>query len=85
MMNTENLDSRFQDTIFVVEATGFEKLTLWTQHSTQWNLKHDPDRRRYEWEQDNYSVWYQIGELEGLPVAIDFAWFKIDGHRVVFL
>lgn len=86
MMNIDDIDLRFSDTVFVVEATGFEKLTLWTQHSTQgsWYLKHDPKRRRYEWEQDNHGIWYQIGELDGLPVAINFNWFKIDGHRVVF-
>ena len=86
LLNTENIDERFEDTVFVVKANGFETLTLWSVHSYQGSLHStiNPDKKRYEWEQDNSGVWYQIGEIDGRPIAVSFFWYKIDGHRVVF-
>jgi len=85
-MNDDNLDPRFEDTVFVVEANGYERLSLWTKHCHQGSVEYTsgPPYKRYKWEQDNHGIWYQIGELAGLPICVSFFWNKIDGHRVLF-
>lgn len=85
-MNDDNLDSRFEDTIFVVEANGYERLSLWSKHCYQGSTEciSGPSYKRYEWEQDNHGIWYQIGKLVELPICVSFFWNKIDGHRILF-
>ena len=84
-MNEGNLDQRFEDTVFVVEANDYERLSLWSNHCHQGSTESTIiPYKRYEWEQDYYDIWYQIGELAGLPICCSFVWNKIDGHRVLF-
>jgi len=81
----EDIDPRFADTKFVVEANSFEALTLWSQYSLSGGLHYkDEELPRRKWEQDNHGIWYQIGELAGRPVCVSFFWNVIDGVRVMF-
>jgi len=81
----EDLDPRFADTVFVVEANGFESLTLWSMHSHQGSTESMLNPyKRYEWEQDSFGLTVKVGEIGGEDVRITFFWYIIDGHRVAF-
>ncbi len=79
------LDSRFADTVFVVEATSFEKHTLWSMHSHQGSTEsiYVP-YKRYKWKQDSFGRTVEVGKIDGHPIRITFFWFTINGHRVAF-
>ncbi|KKL70171.1 hypothetical protein LCGC14_2107590 [marine sediment metagenome] len=81
----DKLDPRFADTVFVVEANSFERLTLWSMHSHQGSIEsmHVP-YKRYKWEQDSLGCMIEVGHINNEPVRIDFFWNIIDGHRVAF-
>jgi len=68
-----DLDLRFKDTIYLVEANSCEMLYLWKEFNTQ-----------FYWEQDCSGKIIQIGELDNRPVNIEISWSKINGYRVAF-
>ena len=67
------MDSRFADTIYLVEANNNETLSLWKELHTQVN-----------WEQDCKGTIIQVGELDNRPINISFFWSKINGKRIAF-
>jgi len=69
-------DERFKDTIFAVEATGYERLALWREFRDQFGEKN--------WEEDSMGFSQQVGELAGLPVMVTVFFTKIFGQRVCF-
>lgn len=70
MMNGAEQDPRLKDVFFLVEATSFEVITLWRNHSKEW-LKGESLQmqcadialrsRRLEWEQDMRGLFVQVG------------------------
>jgi len=69
----EEIDPRFKDTIFRVEANSYEHLCLWNE----W-------KERIKWEDDNLGIWYQIGEINNLPICISMRWTKINNYLILF-
>jgi hypothetical protein len=67
------LDSRFIDTIYLIEANSYERQALWAEFHTQ-----------LRWEHDCIGAVIQVGELDNRPVNIDVLWTKIDGYRIAF-
>jgi hypothetical protein len=84
-MNDDNLDPRFEDTVFVVEANSYERLSLWSKHCHQGSTESTLAKyKRYEWEQDNFGLTVEVGKIDNKPISITFFWFIIEGHRVAF-
>jgi len=82
-----DIDPRFAETKFVVEATGCEQLNLWSQYSHHGSLDHIPPfdpTRRYEWVQDNLGASVEVGKFNGEPVRITVFWMIIEDMRVAF-
>lgn len=73
LIEPTNLDPRFAQTEFVVEADGFATLALWRENHME-----------LDWQQDPMGIWLQVGELAGLPVAISCSWSRIGGRLVMF-
>ena len=69
------MDPRFSETVFVVEATSFERMMLWAENDR---------RKRVRWEADGHGWLLQVGELGGMPVSVSFVWARLNGYRVVF-
>jgi hypothetical protein len=69
----QQLDPRFADTVFVVEADLFK-------HRVLMNTWKD----RVAWEEDNYGCFAVVGKAFRHDIAVQFWWAKLDGHRVLF-
>jgi hypothetical protein len=67
------IDKRFEDTIFVVEATHFEQHTLWKEHHEQ-----------LSWEEDSRGCSEIVGYADEMPVTVCFWFAKILGQRICF-
>jgi hypothetical protein len=67
------LDGRFADCKFLVEANSFEKLCLWREFHAA-----------VPWEQDCLGFSIQVGETDGRPVMVCFTFVKVNGTRVCF-
>jgi hypothetical protein len=66
-------DPRFHDTTFVVNATSFERLRLWSDHHAD-----------YEWKEDSQGWGLGVGEFHGFPVVISIVFAKLRGKRILF-
>lgn len=66
-------DPRFGQTEFVVEANGYESLSLWS----------DCQKEGISWEQEN-GLMIRVGEVENMPVNISVMWNVVGGMRILF-
>lgn len=85
---TDTAESVLAKTFFIVEATSFEYLSLWADHSDE-SMSRSPMLTKshapiVEWIQMNPGWIVQIGELDKRPVSMSVNWAKIDGHLVMF-
>lgn len=71
----ERLDDRFADTVYVVEATSFERQALWKQNQ---------ETGRLDWQQDLSGIGPTLGYLDGREICVDFTWAELNGQRVLF-
>jgi hypothetical protein len=67
-------ENDLKETIFVVEATNFERFMLWKE----W---HD----RIEWEQGNTGKLIQIGELDNRPVCASCQVDMLNTYKILFI
>lgn len=69
-------DYKLKTTIFFIEATSFERLSLWQTY-------HEKD---VGWEEDNMGFWQVVGNLgsKNKPVCVSFNFVKIYGKRICF-
>lgn len=72
-------DPRFNDVVYMVEATHFEHFMLWKENSER-----QAPMVPLRWEQDTLGHIYTIGELAGNPIAVSVEFAVIDGRRVAF-
>ena len=72
-MSEEVRDYRFARTLFRVEATSYEYLSLWNE----W-------KNIVSWEDDRIGQYYVIGELSGFPISVDIRWSRLNGKLVLF-
>ena len=72
-------DPRFAETEFLVEATSYEKLCLWSETSDE---SRHPGKHR--WVQDYHGLMIHCGDFGGLPVMVCCEWATIDGCLVCF-
>lgn len=70
------MDRRFAETEFVIEATGFERLTLYRNNEGQAN--------RWTWVDVKPWLAVEVGRLGGNPVGLLFTWARIAGRLVLF-
>jgi hypothetical protein len=75
-----DIDPRFGDVRFLVDATHFEKYTLWERNET---YKAGGLTHIKTWEQGT-GLYLEIGRLDGRPVTLNFWFEKLDGVTVVF-
>jgi hypothetical protein len=68
-----NTDERITKTVFVVEATDFERHTLWQK----WHEKVD-------WQEVGSGCIREIGQLDSRPVCVGMNWACIHGQLVCF-
>jgi hypothetical protein len=82
----DNVDPRFSETVYLVEANSYEALSLWGEHAqnTGYFNKRFPDARPVVWEQLYNGFWLQVGELDHRPVCVNFFWSKLNGKLVCF-
>ena len=71
-----------RDTIFMVEATHYEKLCLWEKHSSQSLTPRFPTRT-VTWE-SLHGMTYTIGQLRKRPICVSISWQRINNHIVMF-
>ena len=78
----KDIDPRFRETKFVVEANDCEFLYLWKDFSEQHNKS--VLNRKYNFEEDNRGLCYTIGRAGNKPISVTFRWCLIDGFRIMF-
>ena len=74
-------ESRLTRTLFIVEASSFEQLCLWSEHAA------DSASRRFtprQWEQLNPGWSVTVGNIGARPVCLSANWARIDGQLVMF-
>ena len=70
----ETNEEKLKTTTFFIEATSYERFSLWKEH-------HEKEM----WEEDNMGFWTQIGQLgKGKPVCVSFSFAKLWGTRICF-
>lgn len=60
-------------TVYAVEATGFEVLTLWREN-----------HQRRTWVQESPGYLIRVGTLADMPVCVHLHWATINGRRLLF-
>jgi len=81
-----DIDRRFGDTRFLVEADGFARQELWRQHSREaraTGLVQAAALPR-DWQQDLDGRVVQVGTFGLAPVNVLCTWATIDGQLVLF-
>ena len=77
----ENYDPRLKQTMFFVEATRFEQVTLWEKwHDSVWGV----EASILGWDEDCKGAIHQTGIIDQRPIWTAFFWAKIDGRLVCF-
>ena len=71
------MPERLKDVVFVIEATSFEQLALWKEHSKQ-------GKGIIDWEEDNSGYAETVGEFGGYPVVINVSFARLNGYRIMF-
>jgi hypothetical protein len=69
----DRFTSKFAETIYVVEATHFERLCLWQE----WNCF-------VKWQEESLVSSNIVGKLARMQVNVDVSWAIINGQRVAF-
>jgi len=73
-------EENLADCIFMVEANGFEELSLWREYSKESGEAKYP----LEWEDSRNGYSLQIGELDNRPVNLSFHFIRINNQIVCF-
>lgn len=88
-MINEEINKRFKDTVFLVEANDFERHQLWADHSLEAQKafgSSDGNRgnRRCTWKQLNPGFHQTIGHLDNRPISVCVFWNYVNGKLVAF-
>ena len=78
----ESIAERLSEAIFLIEATSYEQLSLWREHSHESDTVLDRDLTW--WEQVNPGHGFKVGELAGMPVVISLSYNRINDKLVAF-
>ena len=68
-----DIDSRFRQTEFAINATAFEQGALNAEY-----------KNRLEWIDDDNGLLLNICELNGVAINYEFFWAKLEGRTIVF-
>lgn len=74
-------DKRCADTIFLVEATDFERHCLWRENE---QLRTLYPHLYLDWRRDSMGQAATIGYIGNRPICACFFWVVLDGYRVCF-
>lgn len=79
-------DSYRRDTVYCIEATSFERHTLWSKFAEDPTARKygPPSERRVNWEQLNPGSMPTIATDNKRPICVSCFWVRIDGHVVMF-
>lgn len=66
------------EAVYLVEATSFEHLVLWSENHEQLPSE------RLTWEQCNPGFWETIGQVGERPVCVSIMWDRVGSHVVAF-
>src|SRR3990167_7612178 len=80
MEHINQIDKRLSESFYAIEADSFASHQIWKQ----WFYDVPKEKREYEFIQDHSGKAIEIGRLDKRPVVLDFSWFIINGHRVLF-
>jgi len=82
-MKEDTAESRLKETLFIVEATSFEKHCLWLQFSNTSPNRLYPETPPVKWEQlDGFLI--TVGTYHTHPICISAQWDRINGELVMF-
>ncbi len=86
------LDKRFQEVFYVVEANDSEYHTIWRdiKYSVNEYVSDIMDKKplqvrepRFEYIQDNSGLGIQVGDFHGESVVVTFRFFKLNGLTIM--
>lgn len=79
---------KLKNSLYAVESTSFERMTLWREYATQAVGKPGcppvASPNAVKWEQDNSGIGCAVGQIGDRPVMLSFLWTDIDGRTIVF-
>jgi hypothetical protein len=88
-MTEDTAETRLAKTLFVMEATSFERYALWCRHAYN-SHERPPKAECVQWEErlgEGYMPhgWLvQVGRVGKRPCYIDIQWARIDGQMICF-
>lgn len=74
-----DLDPRFGKVEFLVEATHFEKFSLWERNE---RYLQDPKLMSVKKWEAGTGILVEVGQLDDRPVVVSFFFDKLDGHLI---
>lgn len=78
----KSAEERLKETKFMVEATGFERMMLWSRHAVDGDsIK---EKTPQTWKQCNPGWSVCVGMLGTMPCNFQLDWVEIDGFLVCF-
>jgi hypothetical protein len=82
-MNPEalrRLSEDFHNVFFLVEASDYERHSLWKEYSKEY----DQYDGRVDWKEERRGYFYEIGRLDDRPVCVSVVFASVNGKRVAF-
>ncbi len=86
----DTAETRLARTLFIVEATSFERMSLWAHHSEDavyplYNPRRGvPAYSQHKWEDIPNGYGVTVNPSGKRPVCILLTWVRIDGQLVMF-
>lgn len=74
------IDKRLAESFYAIEADSYAYHMIWKQYF--YDIA--PEKRQYDFVQDNSGLGHEIGKIGGKSVVLQFNWWIINGHRVLF-
>ena len=91
MNHDERFAQNWRETVFMVEATGFERHALWLDWADDFTAQNygRPWKSRVSWNQESLGSCETIGTVKELrvrrrPICVSVTWAIILGKRVAF-
>jgi len=74
------IDKRLAESFYAIEADSYAYHMIWKQYF----YDVAPEKRQYDFVQDNSGLGHEIGKIGKRSVVLEFKWWIINGHRVLF-
>lgn len=74
------IDKRLAESFYAVEADSYAYHMIWKEYFYDVTK----EKRKYDFVQDNSGIGHTIGMINKRPVVLQFNWWIINGHRILF-